>query len=102
MGASDEARAFAFSIAVQAERTRQDAKWGATADHHPTKWITILLEEVGECARAVLERKPAELARELVQVAAVCQRIYELNTQLALTEPEPPPQPSSDDDEVTF
>jgi NTP pyrophosphatase (non-canonical NTP hydrolase) len=91
MGRSSEKRAAEFAAAVVAERARQDAKWGARADHSLAFWLAILLEEVGECARAVLERDHANLARELVQVAAVCQRIFEANDSLyGVTLAEPP------------
>ena len=60
---------------IRAERVRKDEKWGEQ-DHDPCYWITILIEEVGEAARAVLEGycSGSELGRltsELVQVAGV-------------------------------
>lgn len=61
---------------VDRERDRQDDKWGwpndgmAGADQH--KKVSILAEEFGEVARAVLEGDLENLAEELVQVAAVC------------------------------
>ena len=39
---------------VAAERLRQEKKWGAQT-HDPSWWLTILAEEFGEAARAVLE-----------------------------------------------
>jgi NTP pyrophosphatase (non-canonical NTP hydrolase) len=57
------------------ERQRQDQKWGwpnnglAGTDLH--KKVSILLEEVGEVANAVLELDWDNLEKELVQVAAV-------------------------------
>ena len=66
---------------IDAERVRQAAKWSA-----PGYWgsgdcssggirdivkVGVLTEEVGEVARAVLDRKPGDLRNELVQVAAV-------------------------------
>lgn len=57
---------------IQDERARQDAKWGADQHHDPHLWTTILAEEFGEVARAVLEHDAAGLRAELVQVAAVC------------------------------
>lgn len=53
------------------ERMRQDAKWGWPRHLDATLWSTVLLEEVGEVARAVLERDRLNLRQELVQVAAV-------------------------------
>ncbi len=41
---------------VMLERMRQEAKWGSQA-HNPDRWNTILTEEVGEVARAILENK---------------------------------------------
>ena len=55
---------------IRAERARQDAKWGANRHLENTLWLTILAEEFGEVARAILERDP-NLVNELVQVAAV-------------------------------
>jgi NTP pyrophosphatase (non-canonical NTP hydrolase) len=40
--------------AVIEERIRQDAKWGEQ-NHEPLKWLSILMEEVGELALAVNE-----------------------------------------------
>jgi NTP pyrophosphatase (non-canonical NTP hydrolase) len=64
------------------ERERQDAKWcrgydeagnliWADDETSAEKKLTILMEEVGEVARAILERDPYNLREELVQVAAV-------------------------------
>jgi NTP pyrophosphatase (non-canonical NTP hydrolase) len=59
------------------ERRRQDEKWGPQAHGHEV-WLTILTEEVGEVAEAILDYrfKPspetrAHLLEELVQVTAV-------------------------------
>lgn len=57
---------------VVAERARQDAKWVDQSHHRDTTWLTILTEEVGEVAKAILQCSSyEELYRELVQVAAV-------------------------------
>lgn len=62
--------------AIDLERHRQDAKWGwpneGLAGLDENKKNTILGEEVGEVARAVLENDEANLEAELVQTAAVC------------------------------
>ena len=55
------------------EMERQYYKWG---DQHHTDsvWLTILIEEVGEAARAILESNDPhspEMMDELIQVAAV-------------------------------
>ncbi len=56
------------------ERARQDEKWGKARERNQTKrqWLTILMEEVGEVAEAILEGDDANYPVELVQVAAVC------------------------------
>lgn len=57
--------------AVDLERYYQDQKWGIQ-NHEDQKWLTILTEEIGEVAKAILEQKPNEVKEELVQVTAVC------------------------------
>lgn len=64
------------------ELKRQENKWGIQ-DHHPEKWMAILMEEVGEASEAVLEAFPFKIQLkdreywlnryylELRQVAAV-------------------------------
>lgn len=42
--------------AVRDERAKQEAKWGAQK-HSREKWLAILMEEVGEAAKAVLEEQ---------------------------------------------
>jgi NTP pyrophosphatase (non-canonical NTP hydrolase) len=58
---------------VRNERARQDAKWGA--GHHlvwtPHIALAVLVEEVGEVAKAINDGTEAELSNELIQVAAV-------------------------------
>ncbi len=56
--------------AIRDERARQDVKWGVQR-HTPEKWLVILMEEVGEVARASLEGDTVGYAEELIQVAAV-------------------------------
>jgi NTP pyrophosphatase (non-canonical NTP hydrolase) len=76
---------------VEAERHRQYAKWGLQT-HPLTTWNTILSEEVGELAQAILrkhrlyyaapERKYTaarkRIRAEAVQVAAVALAIVQL------------------------
>ena len=73
-------RAEVYSM-ISDERRRQAKKWGANHGwgegdcssplvDAPVK-VAVLSEEVGEVARAVLERDSQALARELTQVAAV-------------------------------
>lgn len=54
------------------ERLRQDKKWGVQ-DHGDERWLAILVEEVGEAARAFLKGYDGDhgLKTELVLVAAV-------------------------------
>ena len=55
---------------VEAERGRQDEKWDEQSyDFH--LWLTILMEEVGEVARAVWDEHEEHAAAELIEVAAV-------------------------------
>ena len=60
----------AFNDLIQLERNAQDEKWGEQR-HSDEKWLTILLEEIGEAAKAVLEENDEALLVEVVQVAAV-------------------------------
>lgn len=55
---------------IYKERRRQDQQWGLQR-HTPGKWALILGEEVGEVFKAALQRKPAQVKEELIQVAAV-------------------------------
>lgn len=57
---------------ILAERGRQDLKWGSQRDHSNFRWLAILIEEVGETAKAILEGVKFEIGiNEIVQVAAV-------------------------------
>lgn len=71
------------SAMVQAERRRQNAKWGVQR-HDMLRWLSILVEEVGEVAEATQKGMPSEkqtdaadLMTELIQVAAVAQAAVE-------------------------
>ena len=55
--------------AILEERDRQDAKWGDQSHHPDEKWLAILVEEVGEMAKDLLEGK--DWRGEAVQAAAV-------------------------------
>lgn len=55
---------------VMEERRFQDAKWGEQ-NHEPYKWLSILMEEVGEASKAVLGDNLDEYRKEVRQVAAV-------------------------------
>ena len=63
--------------AVRKERKAQDAKWGEQ-NHDLTTWLTILTEEVGEFAEAILENRAGkEVRAEVIQIAAVAVAIAE-------------------------
>lgn len=72
-------RRWSVLVDVSDERDRQDAKWGTSFPGRPwDRWLTILTEEVGELAEAILEAPHRDLIdaeyairRELVQIAAV-------------------------------
>lgn len=66
---------------VNAERDRQDRKWGEQ-NHSPAHWLMILGEEVGEANKAALEahfkgKDLSEYRAELIQVAAVAVSMIE-------------------------
>ena len=61
---------------IENERLNQDEKWGEQA-HHPYKWMSILMEEVGEVAKAILEDDNVGYADELIQVSAVAVAMIE-------------------------
>lgn len=69
---------------VRAERVRQNNKWGEQ-NHDPYRWLAILLEEIGETAKAILEDEfssgvghtPDHIAVELIQSIAVAVAMLE-------------------------
>lgn len=46
-------------------------KWGNQRAHTDFKWLAILMEEVGEVAKAILEHDLDNVEEEIIQVAAV-------------------------------
>ena len=63
--------------AIRAERERQDAKFGEQ-NHPMVYWLGILMEEVGEVAKDIIENRPThEVEIEIVQVAAVAVALIE-------------------------
>lgn len=59
------------------ERAAQDSKWGQQ-NHRMTQWLSILMEEVGEVAKAICEttlqghpERVHQIREELVQTGAV-------------------------------
>ena len=65
---------------IRAEREAQDNKWGTEQPKDTKDFPAILMEEVGEIAKATLDHDVQNLKEELIQVAAVCvkwlERIY--------------------------
>lgn len=58
-------------IDIMEERYRQDNKWGEQ-NHGDLYWLGILMEEVGEVAKAIIEGdQQGETKVELIQVTAV-------------------------------
>jgi NTP pyrophosphatase (non-canonical NTP hydrolase) len=64
---------------VAAERERQDARFGAERILGQSRYlrVTVLMEEVGELARAVLEHDEDAIRAEAIQVAAVAVALVE-------------------------
>lgn len=63
------------NVLVANELQRQRDKWGIQ-DRHPQMWMNILMEEVGEASKAMMEAhfrggNPDDYVEEMVQVAAV-------------------------------
>ena len=64
---------------ILAERKRQDEKWGPIAGrtHEHMYWMTVLVEKIGEVAKAIWEvvsgraTSQAHIGKELIQCAAV-------------------------------
>lgn len=59
---------------VREEQARQIEQWGYQEDKDDATWLTILVEEVGESAQAMLSQKDTDkdhLITEVTQVAAV-------------------------------
>ncbi len=68
-------------VDVLHERDAQDEKWGEQ-NHSPAKWLEILMEEVGEFAKARMEHgyrgdDASKIREELVQVCAVALAMLE-------------------------
>jgi NTP pyrophosphatase (non-canonical NTP hydrolase) len=68
---------------ISKERDRQDAKWKLQR-HTPEKWLTIIMEEVGEMAQAIqkgdIQHKLSDaddLLTETIQAAACCVELAE-------------------------
>lgn len=55
---------------ISHEREYQAVQWGDLR-HIPEQWVTLLAEELGEVAKAIIESDSNGYAAELVQLAAV-------------------------------
>lgn len=80
---SDQGQLDALRL-VRNERDRQDQKWGTIDkfdDRNPDRWLAILMEEVGEVAEAILEKRNKDAITEAVQVAAVAVAMVESLTR---------------------
>jgi NTP pyrophosphatase (non-canonical NTP hydrolase) len=58
------------------ERENQDLKWGEQ-NHHPERWLSILVEEVGEASKEICEYNGKKYREEMIQVAAVALSMLE-------------------------
>jgi len=81
---------------IREERIRQDKKWGVQ-NHADLRWLPILVEEVGELAKALNEGTMT--GGELTQVAAVAlawMECHERNRKASVDLPKvsPPDAPS--------
>jgi NTP pyrophosphatase (non-canonical NTP hydrolase) len=56
---------------IVVERQRQDHKWGGYRQLSPKDWLSILVEEIGEVAAAILNHDKHAVFEEAIQVAAV-------------------------------
>lgn len=72
-----------FIDQVRWERERQVEKWSMGAPYSPEILTAVLMEEVGEVAKAALEDNGEQYLIELVQVAAVAMQMYEAYHQRA-------------------
>ena len=64
---------------VMEDRGRQDEKWGTEfKGRRDSFWLTILVEEVGELAEAILKGQQRHINEEAIQVAAVIFAMLEL------------------------
>lgn len=66
----DDGREHVFDL-LNDERLRQTNKWGDQSSHSAERWLAILMEEVGEAAKEVVEGNSENLRMELIQSAAV-------------------------------
>ncbi len=68
-----------YQVAIYGTEKTQYEDLGTLAGYYTQK-LAVLMEEVGEVARAVLECDTENLKAELIQSMAVCAAIYEFVT----------------------
>lgn len=72
-----------FHDAVDAERTRQDQRWGGANhddEHHRRDWIAFICREAGKASSDRVT--PGEFERQMVQVAALACAAWESSRRL--------------------
>ncbi len=76
---------------VSNERAKQDARWGLAnpVNRSNAAALAVLMEEVGEAAKACLEGDDRGFRDELIQVAAVAVAAIEASFDESLSRPEP-------------
>jgi len=84
--APQQHRGLTFEEQVALERLRQDNKWGEQ-NHLPEQWLVILMEELGELSKALLEEEifchtyptdnPRRIENELIHITAVAKAMWE-------------------------
>lgn len=70
---------------VAAEAHKQYKKWGIQ-NHTPVMWLTILIEEVGELAKAIVDcefhnRGKSDITKEAIQVTTIALKIARMNEE---------------------
>lgn len=61
-----------FRLRVKEERKRQHELYGER-QHYDVEWLTLLVEEIGEIAEAIVQNKPEQMRKEMIQAAALIQ-----------------------------
>lgn len=57
-------------VEIEMQCKGQDGKWGEQ-NHHMLYWLGILMEEVGEVAKGMIEYDDDQMRKELIHTAAV-------------------------------
>lgn len=80
-----------FCELIQLERKRQNNAWPNQERQKtltPERWLAILIEEVGEHAKEIVEHNDVKALIELVEVCAVAQKMFEYYYTERLSEAE--------------